>query len=137
MKTNWMPITGGVLTIIVGILEILAALAFALIFIIADPLPSYNEKPIINLFIIGLPLLIAGMISITGGLFSVIRRLWRCSIAFSIVAGASFVIFSFVFFLYILQINTYGISWLLVIVLLIMVGSSPTVFVVLSKSQFK
>jgi len=72
----WMPIAGGILTIIAGIIGF-----FAGILIVAVGEAAGAEAGIFGFGMIGAPLIAIGIVAIVGGIFALRRRIWGLALA--------------------------------------------------------
>jgi len=117
-KNTWMPATAGILDIISGsfglfagmILLVLGTLGSEILRFFEVGIPEISPAVILALFsAVAVPLAIAGILAIVGGIYAIRRKMWGLALAGSIAA----------FFP----------SWLL--------GIAAIVFTILSKKEFE
>lgn len=75
VKKTWGPTVGGILNIINGAIELLGGLTITGF---VEVLPSINNTWLSDSF--GFPLIIAGIVAITGGVCSLRRRAWKMAL---------------------------------------------------------
>lgn len=75
VKKTWSPTVAGILNIINGGLELLGGLTITGI---VEVLPSINNTWLSDSF--GGPLIIAGIVAIAGGVYSLRRRAWKMAL---------------------------------------------------------
>ena len=142
-QDNWIPRTAGVLTIFISSIEILSVLYF-LILILVDTFSDFRTSEIIDLLVaVALFMIISGIgyMGIRAGIASIKKMRWKFALVGAVLTGSLF-IFSVCVMLYWLIINRYldyttGFVFLIfIIILTIVIGVLPMVFVLESKKMF-
>ncbi|MFO7712668.1 MAG: hypothetical protein R6V51_05620 [Dehalococcoidia bacterium] len=88
MEQTWKPITGGILCIIAGVINVLLGLVVVVVLAGAGLLMGIElvELPAELagtswLGVLGVPLVVVGIVSIVGGAYALKRRLWGFALA--------------------------------------------------------
>ncbi|MDD5190587.1 MAG: hypothetical protein PHE50_06045, partial [Dehalococcoidales bacterium] len=94
MKKTWKPQTAGILTIVSGVIGLLAS--FGMLIAIAavgsaghwvnDWNGYYEPNVLAILWTIGIPMFLSSVVALVGGIFAVQRKFWGMALAGSIAA---------------------------------------------------
>ncbi|MFC2034386.1 hypothetical protein ACFLTT_03190 [Chloroflexota bacterium] len=91
MKRTKMPVIGGILTIISGVLASFGALNYAIGFGDVSGLGKGDIPPFVPSIIFGVPIMsiVIGLLALAGGIFALMRKKWGLSLTGSIAASLS------------------------------------------------
>ena len=88
MQRTWKPVAGGILSIISGVVSVVVAVS-AVLFAYAPTGQMGISRLLLNVGIIGIPLLVIGILAIAGGISALRRRRWGLALTGSICAVIS------------------------------------------------
>ena len=87
MERTWKPMTGGILSLIAGIIQLLSGIGLTVgVGMLKGLVGGITELPVGLLAILGIPWIILGIIAIVGGIFAIKRAIWGLALAGSICA---------------------------------------------------
>ena len=91
MEKTWMPVTGGILSLICGAVNIIGGIVLVIMGAVSGVVTRYapDLPPAILMVIfilIGLFILIIGIIALVGGIYALRRKVWGMALAGSIAS---------------------------------------------------
>ncbi|MDD5312276.1 MAG: hypothetical protein PHO26_04495 [Dehalococcoidia bacterium] len=86
MDKTWKPMTAGILDIIAGVMGIIASFILILIGSICGIIPDVPQWIIAVLICIGIPIGLAGILAVVGGIYALKRKNWPLALTGAIAA---------------------------------------------------